>query len=342
MNLNDLKNEILDEMPSGIPIPRIHNFLLLGFRDACRKTMAFNEAVSFHSVVDQRDYTLTPVTSNTKVCNIIRAHRATIPSPTVTLATSTSGGTLAAATYYYRVSVFDDSGETLASVEKSIATTGATSTVTMSWADIEGAKGYKVYGRTTGAELLLATYTLSSTSWDSDPVGDGTATSWTDDASLTPSGALPAGNINIRAMDAVNAGTLNEVSVAWRKNIDESTTLSGIRQFLYNGTNTVTLSRIPKVPDIGFRFQIVLYPTVSFGVTATLPEKFEQYREMLKNYALWKLCIPSGANKSAWQNTEKAIYHKSLYDRESSNLLISVMLEFGGSSRAYSTGRIGG
>lgn len=342
MNLNNLKNEILDEMPPGVPVTRIHNFLLLGLRDACKKTMAFNQAVSFHSVVDQRDYTLTPTTANTKPCNIIRGHRATIPSPTVTLATSTSGGSLAAATYYYRVSVFNDSGETLASVEVSITTTGATSTVTMSWDDIEGAKGYKVYGRTTGAEQLLDTYTLSSAAWDSDPVGDGTATSWTDDDSITPSGSLPEGNINILPMDSMNAGTLNEINISWRKNIDESTTLSGIRQYLYNGTNTVTLSRIPKVVDIAFRFQIVLYPTESFAFTATLPEKFEQYREMLKNYALWKLCIPSGEKKATWQNTEKAIYHKRLYDQESSNLLISVMLEFGGSSRAYSNGRIGG
>lgn len=94
--------------------------------------------------------------------------------------TATTGGTLAAGTYYYRVSAINSMGETLASTETSIATTGSTSTVTVNWGAVSGATGYKVYGRSTGAELLMATV--------------GNVTTWTDDGSITPAGALPAAN----------------------------------------------------------------------------------------------------------------------------------------------------
>lgn len=109
-------------------------------------------------------------------------------APTLSLATPvnsafstlTTGGTLAAATYFYRVSATDANGETLASTETSQATTGTTSTVTVNWGAVTGATGYKVYGRTTGAELLIAAV--------------GNVTTYTDTGSITPSGALPAAN----------------------------------------------------------------------------------------------------------------------------------------------------
>jgi hypothetical protein len=94
--------------------------------------------------------------------------------------TSTTGGSLAAATYYYRVSATNSIGETLASTETSQITTGTTSTVTVNWGAVTGATGYKVYGRTTGAELLIASV--------------GAVTTYTDTGSITPSGALPTGN----------------------------------------------------------------------------------------------------------------------------------------------------
>src|SRR3546814_14212533 len=73
-------------------------------------------------------------------------------------ATATTRGTIAAGTHYYRVSALDGAGgETLASAETSQVTTGATSTVTVNWTKVTGATGYKVYGRATGAEQLIAT-----------------------------------------------------------------------------------------------------------------------------------------------------------------------------------------
>lgn len=95
--------------------------------------------------------------------------------------TATTGGTLAAGTYSYRVSaLYGSGGETLASTATTQATTGATSTVTVNWGAVAGATGYKVYGRVGGSELLLATV--------------GAVTTWTDTGANTPAGALPAAN----------------------------------------------------------------------------------------------------------------------------------------------------
>lgn len=93
------------------------------------------------------------------------------------------GGSLPAATYYYRVSALDSSGdETLASTETSImvVTGGTTHTVTVNWIAVTGAVGYKVYGRTTGTELLIAAV--------------GAVTTYIDTGAITPAGALPIKN----------------------------------------------------------------------------------------------------------------------------------------------------
>ena len=98
--------------------------------------------------------------------------------------TSNTGGTLAPGTYYYRVAATDATGTTLASTETSKVVPGGTSTntITVNWGAVPGATGYKVYGRSTGAELLMAT------------VPGGGILAWTDTGAVTPSGALPTAN----------------------------------------------------------------------------------------------------------------------------------------------------
>jgi len=98
-------------------------------------------------------------------------------------------GTLNNGTYYYRVSALDAAGETLASTETSLTVSGgaASNGIVVVWGAVTGATSYKVYGRSTGAELLMATVTAP-------------AVTWTDTGSVTPSGALPSlgtsGNIS--------------------------------------------------------------------------------------------------------------------------------------------------
>lgn len=101
--------------------------------------------------------------------------------------TATTGGTLAAATYFYIITALTAFGETSKSNEVSQATTGATSTVGLSWAAVTGATGYRVYRSTsTGTEQLLATL--------------GAVTSYTDTGTATTLYSPPT--INMSGADA--------------------------------------------------------------------------------------------------------------------------------------------
>jgi hypothetical protein len=112
---------------------------------------------------------------------------------TVTTATSTSSGSLAAATYYYKVvPVIARQGEVLPSAEVSQTTTGSTSTVTLSFSTPTGLDGaqpnlYKVYrGTSTGAESLLG-YVDATVGIGTDGVTPILTTSILDDGvTLTP------------------------------------------------------------------------------------------------------------------------------------------------------------
>lgn len=107
---------------------------------------------------------------------------AAIGTPVLTLGTtSTTGGTLAAGTYYWKLTAINASGgETVGSNEVTATTTGSTSSQPLSWVAITGATGYKLYrGTVAGAENVLVT-TL------------GTVTSYTDTGSPGTAGTVPS------------------------------------------------------------------------------------------------------------------------------------------------------
>jgi hypothetical protein len=83
---------------------------------------------------------------------------------TVTPTGSATGGTLAAATYFYKVTALNAAGETTGSPEASVTTTGTTSSVALAWAAVTGATSYKVY-RGTAAGLESVFYTTSTNSF---------------------------------------------------------------------------------------------------------------------------------------------------------------------------------
>jgi hypothetical protein len=95
------------------------------------------------------------------------------PPVQAALATNTSGGTITAGTYRYVVTAINASGETIASNEQTIVTTGATSTVTVTWGAVTGATGYKLYktaaGGASGTELLYKTVGLVVSDIDTSP-----------------------------------------------------------------------------------------------------------------------------------------------------------------------------
>lgn len=127
-----------------------------------------------------------------------------------TTSTSATGGTLADATYSYRVTAVINGFETLPSAAKTQVTTGGgVSTVTVAWTAIAalapyaGATAFKVYGRTGGSELLMGTVNMPTTTF-------------TDTGSVTPAGALPtvSGSIRGKAIHLKQLLTLVKATAA--------------------------------------------------------------------------------------------------------------------------------
>lgn len=82
---------------------------------------------------------------------------------------SSSGGTIAAGTYYYKITALNAAGESIPSAEASATTTGSTSSVVITWTAVTGATSYRIYkGSTPGGESAYftsatATYTDTGT-----------------------------------------------------------------------------------------------------------------------------------------------------------------------------------
>lgn len=94
-----------------------------------------------------------------------------------TKSTATTGGTLAAATYYYKVTAINATGESAPTAEFSQATTGSTSTITIGWTASAGATGYKIYRSTaSGAEVFLTSVGAVVTYTDTGSATPGTTT----------------------------------------------------------------------------------------------------------------------------------------------------------------------
>jgi len=139
--------------------------------------------------------------------NIVGAALATPALPTLTA--STSGGTLADATSYcYTVVVSNTSGATPQSAERCVTTgtSGGVNSIQVAWARAQGARSYKVCGRTTGAELLMFTV----------PSGQQDITRWIDNGSVTPSGACSTTNTTLPGIDMFAYAELSD-GTFWAK-----------------------------------------------------------------------------------------------------------------------------
>ena len=117
-----------------------------------------------------------------------------ISTPAITVA---NVGTTGAVTYGYRVSALNSVGETLACSTVTTATGNASLTTSnfnrISWTRVSGATSYKVYGRTSGSELLMATVT---------------GVHYDDVGTATPSGALPTANTTGYSSSRTSVGSL--------------------------------------------------------------------------------------------------------------------------------------
>lgn len=107
--------------------------------------------------------------------------------PVQSNATLTSGGSLTDGTpYYYVITAFNNNGETPKSNEKTVTPSGANQTAVLSWAQINGATGYKVYRSTTSG--TYTTPALVAT------ISSGSTLTYNDTGTATTTGAPPGVN----------------------------------------------------------------------------------------------------------------------------------------------------
>lgn len=230
------------------------------------------------------------------VTETITVKCAYMPAPTQNASsTATTGGSLVAGTYYYKVTALNAVGETIASNEISQATTGTTSTVTINWATVTGATSYRVYrGTSAGAENVYyavsggATATFTDTgaanTAGSPPASNGTgsvgAEIWTVSGSVT--GALANATTGAAYTSAKIGFTISAGATNWA-NGDQwtiATTQNGLSaantvwtQLAYNGTSytagidTVTAEYYWKAPGLSGSEAIYLNTRAYYNTT---------------------------------------------------------------------------
>jgi hypothetical protein len=108
-------------------------------------------------------------------------------APTAT--SQNTGGTLAAATFSYKIAAVSAIGDTLASTAATVTiASGSTNQVTVTWSAVADARGYKVFGRTSGSEALITTVGAGTTSF----IDTGALTPDSTQLPITNAGNLPA------------------------------------------------------------------------------------------------------------------------------------------------------
>lgn len=85
-----------------------------------------------------------------------------VATPANLVATGAAGGALAQDTYGYRVSAITAYGESAATAEALGVVGVGQGSVDLTWDDVAGATGYRVYGRTEGGPWLLLASTVTS------------------------------------------------------------------------------------------------------------------------------------------------------------------------------------
>lgn len=146
-------------------------------------------------------------------------------------ATSTTGGTLAAGTYYYVVTALNANGQTIKSNEQSIATTGTTSSNTITWGSVTGATGYEIYrGTATGAENVY--YTV------------GAAVTFTDTGAAGTSGSPPGTNTAVLSL--INGAT--SLTIAQNRGCEVTSDGTNYQVFACNAIGSMTWPAAAGIP----------------------------------------------------------------------------------------------
>lgn len=190
---------------------------------------------------------------------------------------STTGGTLPADTYTYRIVALDFwNVETTPSNTLVVTTTGSTSSVSMSWALVQGGYNYRIYRTNSGGTTVYYTNfgTNSTTFTDTGAAGTaGTLPSINNTAYgfYNTNGQLRTGNITI-----ANNGVGNTSSIIF----DKSTDSPQINVVEYAGDSTMfefALADNPDGPDV---FHFVM-PDWQNGSSGWKPFKFAAFNTQI-------------------------------------------------------------
>lgn len=177
---------------------------------------------------------------------------------------STTGGTLAAATYYYKVTACVPNGETVGSNEVSVTTTGSTSKVTLTWSlpSGGGATGYRVYrGTAAGAENVLVGVIVS-----------GTTLSFVDTGAPTLAGTPPTTGITANKPIWVNEPQLSDEVKLYT--MPRAAFTSGFHITFGSGLTTVGTFSMPPQPFawVPVVFSEVTVEGISLSLTPLLAQ----------------------------------------------------------------------
>ena len=140
------------------------------------------------------------------------ANTATIVPSTLAGAPSGTGGTFSAGTYFWTMTATTAAGESIRSNEISAALSGSTSSNVLTWTQVQGATGYKIYrGTTTGGENALIT-----------TIGSGSTVTYTDTGTAGSAGSPPVANnatitapVGLGVTGSTTGGTLPAATDYW-------------------------------------------------------------------------------------------------------------------------------
>ncbi|GEM_PF-6663697 len=169
-----------------------------------------------------------------------------IPTPGIpNLVASSSGGSLATGTYYYKITALDGVGETAGGTEASAAVTGPNGSVAISWTAVPGATSYRIYrGTSAGGENVY--YTTTGTSFtDTGAAGTSGSPPATTSAYINRLAAagnswLMGGNLGIGAKTKLSKLTI----VARPSSAISGTVAKTAGSSTLTGTNTKFLSEV--------------------------------------------------------------------------------------------------
>lgn len=178
-----------------------------------------------------------------------------IPPPVITsVTTSTTGGTIAAGTYFIYVTVKGwNGGEGCWSTVSSISTSGSSSTITVNWTDVTGGQGYYVYAGTSvsGVNKVQSsavvgtslTFTTIANNGDSPTIGlDGTGIPLIDAGSQVASPLFRAATGHFG--NAITAPTLTGNRTTVLADGAGSVTVSGTLTTTASATDTIAIQGV--------------------------------------------------------------------------------------------------